>query len=546
MASQTRQPGTLSSSTTYHASDYAYPIRKAWVNPSNAAANDGSLTTATFIVQAGTVGAGTEMLLATNFGFTIPDGAQIDGVEVTYEMSRIIGAINVFEYVGRMVFGGVIKNTNKADFSTPGIFDGNKTYGSSSDLWGETLTSSIVNATDFGMVVGAQVASLGPNVDSGTARVDVIDLTVHYTVIPPPVTTQAFSDVSSTRGTGNGTITSTGGATPDKRGFVFGVQSVASVGNVAPTASGYDDYYEETGSFSTGAFSSEIIGLPAGSVVFARAYSHNSAGYSYGGEVILNTLNATVSNFLNKDPTEIVRAIVDFYRSVGGSVEYTGLTTELTGLSLDYRFNTNTILEGIQKCREISPSSWYFYVDPGTNLLYFKSTPTTADHVLIKGRHLEKLKLKSTIDEVVNKAYVIGAESEGVNLYSEYEDAASIAAYGQRIVRISDNRISVQATADAKGESAIEAGKDKNYVTTVDVSDATYDTTLYKPGQTVGFSAFRSWVDRLVLRIVRVEYAPSKAILYLGILPKSTLDRLESVQRELVAEQTVANPDEPT
>jgi len=546
MASQTRQPGTLASSTTYHASDFNFPIRKSWVNPGNAAANDGSLTTSTFIVQAGSSGAGTEMLLATNFGFTIPDGARIDGVQVTYEMSRSGGTLGTFEYVGRMVLGGTIKNTNKADIATPGTFTGNKVYGGPTDLWGETLTSALINATDFGMVTGAQVVSIGPNTDSGLANVDVIDLTVYYTVIPPPITISAFTDVSSTRGTGNAEITSTGGATPDKRGFVFGINPLPDPGNVAPSSSGYAQSTEETGTFAAGTFSLEVNQMPAGSLIFARAYAHNSAGYSYSSEINFLTLDATTSQFNDDDPTEIVRQIVDYYQSVGGSVVYDGTTTELTGLSITYRFNTNTILEGIQKMLEVSPETWYWYIDPGSNTLYFKEVEATPDFVLTKGRHLHKLKLKLTIDELVNKVYFSGGTVGDQNLYAVYTDEDSVAEYGQRIERLSDNRVTLQSTADAKGQTRLDTKKNEQYVMTIEILDETMDITLFRPGLTVSVVGFRSFIDALVLRIVRVEYAFSKAILYLGMLPYRSDSRLEQINRGLIAEQTVANPDEPT
>jgi len=81
---------------------------------------------------------------------------------------------------------------------------------------------------------------------------------------------------------------------------------------------------------------------------------------------------------------------------------------------------------------------------------------------------------------------------------------------------------------------------------TIEILDETMDITLFRPGLTVSVVGFRSFIDALVLRIVRVEYAFSKAILYLGMLPYRSDSRLEQINRGLIAEQTVANPDEPT
>jgi len=225
MASQTKYPSTLASSATIHADDLTPSIVKPWITPSNAAVDDGTLTTATFITEDDGFPNGqnyTHYLNATNFGFTIPDGARIDGVVVVYEMSKTTTLIGPYENTARLIIGGALKNTNKADATTPGEWTGLKTYGSSTDTWGESLTSAIVNASDFGTGARAGQASLGANVIASTASVDVISITVYYTIIPPPITISPFTDVSSTRGTGNAEITSTGGATPDKRGFVVG------------------------------------------------------------------------------------------------------------------------------------------------------------------------------------------------------------------------------------------------------------------------------------------------------------------------------------
>jgi hypothetical protein len=77
----------------------------------------------------------------------------------------------------------------------------------------------------------------------------------------------------TTHATLNGTITATGGANCDQRGFEWGY----STGS-------YPNSWTETGSFGTGAFSHQVTGLTNNSHVFYRAKAHNSAGWGYGGE----------------------------------------------------------------------------------------------------------------------------------------------------------------------------------------------------------------------------------------------------------------------
>jgi hypothetical protein len=76
----------------------------------------------------------------------------------------------------RIVKGGTIGSTDKASGSAWPGSDAYETYGSSSDLWGETWTDSDINDSGFGMAIAA----------SGTceARIDHIEITVHYTEAP--------------------------------------------------------------------------------------------------------------------------------------------------------------------------------------------------------------------------------------------------------------------------------------------------------------------------------------------------------------------------
>lgn len=101
----------------------------------------------------------------------------------------------------------------------------------------------------------------------------------------PAVSTQAASGINETTATANGNITDTGGVNADKQGFVYDTSSHGLPGNVAPGSSGYASFAENTGSFGAGAFTVGLTGLSSGSTYYGRAYTHNSAGYSYGGEI---------------------------------------------------------------------------------------------------------------------------------------------------------------------------------------------------------------------------------------------------------------------
>lgn len=286
-------------------------------------------------------------------------------------------------------------------------------------------------------------------------------------------------------------------------------------------------------------------------------YNSNYAGAGGGGYseqtgsdlyfIASAGLPTTTATYTSKDPsTEMLKPIIDDYRLRGGMLNYVTGSVDATGLSLTVTFNTETILDAMKKVLSVAPSGFYFYVDLGTNTIYFKNTLTTPTYKLIKGRHLNKINFIMSIENVKNDLLFSGAETAGTNLYTEYEDQTSESNYGRRIERKSDNRVSIQATADAIGSSFIAENKDEYFETTVTVLDRTMDITLFKPGQTVGLRGFGNFVDSLTLQIVRMEYSPNSVNLTLGNMPKRFTTEFESLIRGLVAQQTVANPSAPS
>lgn len=105
----------------------------------------------------------------------------------------------------------------------------------------------------------------------------------------PSVTTNAASSVSCNTTTLNGNITATGGENNDWRGFVWDTVSRGDPGDTTPPAT-YSDNWTESGSFGTGSFSHGITGLAENTPYYVRAFSHNSAGWEYGGEITFETL----------------------------------------------------------------------------------------------------------------------------------------------------------------------------------------------------------------------------------------------------------------
>lgn len=129
--------------------------------------------------------------------------------------------------------------------------------------------------------------------------------------------------------TGNGTITDLGGESCDSRGFVYGTTSKGDPGNVAPASSGYDSYTEESGTFGLGTFTGTLTPLVADTTYYVRAWTHNSAGYSYGDQVSF--------------ATEIVPVTSDISDTINAS-DYTAFTS-LGRISLSDQANSGEYVD---------------------------------------------------------------------------------------------------------------------------------------------------------------------------------------------------------
>ena len=123
-------------------------------------------------------------LKATNFGFTIPDGSTILGITVEIDRkegnTQAAGGIKDSE-VKIVKADATIGAANKADTTNfwP-TAEAIATYGSISDLWGETWTSVGINDIDFGVVIAAVNTKVSGGGATESAQVDFIRITIEY------------------------------------------------------------------------------------------------------------------------------------------------------------------------------------------------------------------------------------------------------------------------------------------------------------------------------------------------------------------------------
>jgi hypothetical protein len=153
----------------------------AWTSPGNITAEDTTYASANL-----TLGVPSHYLKGTNFAFSIPSGATIDGIVVEWKRFCSVGrgTNTAADNAIRIVKGGTIGATDKSNGSNWPATNGYQSYGSSSDLWGETWSDTDINSSTFGAALSAKATSA-----LATASVDFCRITVYYTAATGPAST---------------------------------------------------------------------------------------------------------------------------------------------------------------------------------------------------------------------------------------------------------------------------------------------------------------------------------------------------------------------
>ena len=142
-----------------------------WTNRDNDKTSNNQYAT----TQGMNSGMATVYLKATHFDFSLPAEAIVDGITVNVE--RKASDSNFFDNAIRIVKGGVIGATDLSTGEAWPTNDATISYGSGSDLWGETWTGADINSENFGFALSA--TKVGGETNKKPS-IDWINITVSY------------------------------------------------------------------------------------------------------------------------------------------------------------------------------------------------------------------------------------------------------------------------------------------------------------------------------------------------------------------------------
>lgn len=171
----------------------------AWANPTNIQADD-SNAAATSTLAFGT----TQGLVGDTFGFSLPTGSTIDGIEAQYKYKQDVGSTITTDRIKLQLADDSLGTTDKSgELTAWNSITNTDEVGGAADLWGETgLTETDINDADWGVLLGAK-----GNGSLDDCDVYFVKMNVHYTTI-------SITDVNTTESWNDGdtglVITGTG------------------------------------------------------------------------------------------------------------------------------------------------------------------------------------------------------------------------------------------------------------------------------------------------------------------------------------------------
>lgn len=367
------------------------------------------------------------------------------------------------------------------------------------------------------------------------------------------------------------------GAAPNREGFVFSTQPIIAANT---------DYYIliliDSDSQARVGGSTNAGDVPAvnGFVPFSQCYyvdaTVNNVGYGMTKNdafpspyiELWEPTGATTISFNSVDPSDMLTTVMFDYSRQGGDIIFDSDSIEMTGTLVSYDFISVSVLDAVKKILELAPPGWYFYIDHATKKLYFRKKANAPAHYFVIGRDLSDVSFQKRTINMINTVYFSGGKIDGVNFVKKYRDEGAYQRFGPRRMPYSDNRVTLEATADTIANSLIEENKIPEIRTAIEVLD-TYDIETIRPGDVAGFRNYGGNSDSVSLwdvgqwdvmswdfdisnpntygmQIALMTYTPDMIKTTLSTVPPDVNKRIEDINRNLEAQQTIDNPNIPT
>jgi hypothetical protein len=242
--------------------------------------------------------------------------------------------------------------------------------------------------------------------------------------------------------------------------------------------------------------------------------------------------------------SDVVKKIIDQYQqeAINPIVNYSSTSIEDTGESMTYIFNTIFYNDAIDKCREASPTNWWWYVG-ADNILKYKPKPSRATHTFTFGKDFKNIKVEKNMENIINNV-LFCSNNQNRQIVKRYQDVDSEDQFDDRWEIYTDSRVTQGTTADRMSNSELDAKKDAQVKVIIEIVDnnganSGYDIESIEPGDTckfVGFNDITSQTFTDNMQILSVDYTPDSVKLEIESLSPS-IARENQENKRKIAEQ---------
>lgn len=275
-------------------------------------------------------------------------------------------------------------------------------------------------------------------------------------------------------------------------------------------------------------------------------YLYSGVWYDAGGDLGLELWQEgglTRVNELSIDPSQIMRKVLDYGKTQGNLMSYDASTIESTFTIVSAPFNSNTEKQAADYVLKLTPSNWYYFVDPGELLFHLHGQPTNVTQWFELKKDIIRLELHKNIENIVNEVLFTGGGDPA--LFVRYVDAPSRQQWRKGLRQLSDNRVTDQTTGDIVAENEADQNSQPIWLGTVEVLRSEHPKFVL-PGQLSGFKNFGNIIDYLKVQVVDVEVTPDTFIVQLGTQVPKQSQRIEDIKRNLTRLEIENNPNAPS
>lgn len=180
-------------------------------------------------------------LSCTNFGFNLPGTAVVLGVEMRFTRQKAAsGFISARDRFVTLLGTTQSQDKKKADFWPGAGLAVSGTYGSTSDLWGTSLSASIVNSSDFGVAIAAEAVN---GAGGNDREIDSVEMRITYkdrssVIYFGDAATTAITSITRASSTATVTTTAAHGFTTGQTVTISGANQAEYNGSFVITVTG--------------------------------------------------------------------------------------------------------------------------------------------------------------------------------------------------------------------------------------------------------------------------------------------------------------------